>query len=311
MVNNIKFQRDEFIKEIYKAAKKNKKIYFLSADFGAPALDDFRFKLKQQFLHLGICEQNMVDFACGMALEKNKVYIYAMAPFLVLRCLEQHKTTTCLMDANVCSIITGIGLSYANSGPTHYSTEDFACLRSLPNCSIYTASDPATSQLIAKHSLKINSPTFVRLDRKSGKNFKKKTTLEDVQKGYRFIEKNNSSKTLVINQGTIIERSLHVYNELKLSERKNIDILDLIRAKPFPKSLKNIFSRYNKIITIDEQTSQGSLGSLIKENCVNVKKIISLSLSDTFIFENIGREKLLDKYGLSKNIIKNHLKRKR
>ena len=33
------------------------------------------------------------------------------------------------MDANVCSIVTGIGLSYANSGPTHYSTEDFACLR--------------------------------------------------------------------------------------------------------------------------------------------------------------------------------------
>ena len=54
MNKNFLFQRDEFIREIYKTAIKNKKIFFLSADFGAPALDDFRFKLKSQFLHLGI-----------------------------------------------------------------------------------------------------------------------------------------------------------------------------------------------------------------------------------------------------------------
>ena len=97
-----KFQRDEVIKIIYKAAQKNKKIFFLSADFGAPALDNFRFKLKDQFIHLGICEQNMIDFACGMALDGAKVYAYAMAPFLALRCIEQHKTATCLMNLNVC-----------------------------------------------------------------------------------------------------------------------------------------------------------------------------------------------------------------
>ena len=158
MTNNQLFQRDEFIKEIYKSAKKNKKIFFLSADFGAPALDNFRFKLKSQYLHLGICEQNMVDFAAGLALEGNKVYIYAMAPFLSLRCIEQHKTASCLMDLDVCSIITGVGLSYANSGPTHYSTEDFACLRSLPNCEVYTASDPIAAQLIAQQTVLSNKP---------------------------------------------------------------------------------------------------------------------------------------------------------
>ena len=158
MNNNLFFQRDSFIKEIYKAAKKDKDIHFLSADFGAPALDQFRENLKKQFLHLGICEQNMVDFACGLALEDKKVYIYAMAPFLALRCLEQHKTATCLMNLNICSIVTGIGLSYANSGPTHYSTEDFASLRSLPNCSIYTCSDAESAAMVARETLKIKTP---------------------------------------------------------------------------------------------------------------------------------------------------------
>ena len=62
-MGNLSFQRDQFIKVIYQAAKKNKSIYFISIDFGAPALDAFRFKLKKQFIHLGICEQNAIDFA--------------------------------------------------------------------------------------------------------------------------------------------------------------------------------------------------------------------------------------------------------
>ena len=46
MTSNLYYQRDSFISEIYKAAKNNKEIYFLSADFGAPALDQFRENLK-------------------------------------------------------------------------------------------------------------------------------------------------------------------------------------------------------------------------------------------------------------------------
>jgi transketolase len=299
------FQRDEFIKVIYEAAKKNKKIYFLSADFGAPALDDFRHYLKEQFLHLGICEQNMIDFACGMALEGAKVYAYAMAPFLSLRCLEQHKTATCLMNANVCSIVTGIGLSYANSGPTHYSTEDFACLRSLSNCTIYTASDPEAAKLIAKKTLKLKTPVFVRLDRKASNNLSKKLNMDDIKNGFRYLKKSLKPKLTIISHGTIIERALVAAKNIERKHFNLIDVIDLIQSKPFPKKLKNILKKYPEIITIDEQTSEGSLGSLLKENVCHDANIKSLSLPDKFIFENSGREKLLDSNGLSiKNISK-------
>ena len=306
-MNNLQkiFQRDEFIKVIYQAAKKNSKIHFLSADFGAPALDNFRRYLKKQFLHLGICEQNMIDFACGMALEGAKVYAYAMAPFLSLRCLEQHKTATCLMNANVCSIVTGIGLSYANSGPTHYSTEDFACLRSLSNCAIYTASDPDVAKLIAKKTLKLTTPIFVRLDRKASNNLSKKTGIKDINAGFRYLKKSSKNKLLVISHGTIIERALIAEKKLDKKYYNSIDIVDLIQSKPFPKAFKNILKKYSRIMTIDEQTSEGSLGSLIKENIDHYVRFKSISLPDKFIFENSGREKLLDSNGLSiKDILK-------
>jgi transketolase len=310
MTNKSYFQRDEFIKTIYQKAKINKNIHFLSADFGAPALDDFRKNLSSQFLHMGISEQNMVDFACGMSMEGSKVYIYAMAPFLSLRALEQHKTTTCLMNSDVCSIITGIGLSYANAGPTHYSTEDFASLRSLSNCYIYTASDSNVAKLIAKKTLIQKLPTFVRLDRHPTSNFTLKTSINDINRGYRFLKKGSSKdkKLLIIGHGTIINRALEACNKLNITTQKKIDTVDLIRSKPFPLQLKNKINKYKNILTIDEQTSEGSLGSLIMENCDLYKKNIKcMSLPDKFIFENLGRSKLLDKYGLSVTNIKNEI----
>ena len=71
-MQNLEFQRDSFINEIYLSAKKIRIFIFLSADFGAPALDRFRRDLKNQFIHCGISEQNMVNVAAGLALEGKK-----------------------------------------------------------------------------------------------------------------------------------------------------------------------------------------------------------------------------------------------
>ena len=90
---SVKFQRDVFIDEIYEAALKDRDIFFISADFGAPSLDKFRDNLPKQFIHSGISEQHMIDMSAGLALSGKKVYVYAMAPFITLRCLESTMVT--------------------------------------------------------------------------------------------------------------------------------------------------------------------------------------------------------------------------
>ena len=118
--------------------------------------------------------------------------------------------------------------------------------------------------------------------------------------------RNQKLKKLILSQGTIVERTITALNNAKLKKINQFDIIDLIRAKPFPEKLKKILSKYRSILTVDEQTSVGSLESLIKENTSSKQKILPMSLPDKFIFENLGREKLLDKYGLSvENIKKN------
>ena len=112
------FQRDVFIQEITNRLEKDKSIFFLSADFGAPALDILREKFPKNFVHCGISEQAMLDIASGLALEGNKVFVYAMSPFLSLRSIEQAKCGAGLMNLPVCVISVGVGLGYADAGPT-------------------------------------------------------------------------------------------------------------------------------------------------------------------------------------------------
>ena len=74
-------QRDAFIEEITKSLEKDNKIFFLSADFGAAALDDLRKRFSSNFLHCGISEQAMLDdnwdskensrLACQIPISKN------------------------------------------------------------------------------------------------------------------------------------------------------------------------------------------------------------------------------------------------
>src|SRR3989304_9544914 len=157
--------RDVFINEIREAAIKNKNIYFISADLGAKALDRFRAELENQFIHAGISEQNMIDLAAGMTLSGKIVYVYAMAPFVTLRCFEQIKVAIASMGLPLTIIGVGGGESYEDAGPTHYATEDISCMRSLAGVEILTPGDEQSVIQAARLTFARPALRYIRLDR--------------------------------------------------------------------------------------------------------------------------------------------------
>ena len=148
--------RDVFIDEVYKYAKKNKNIYFTTPDMGAPSLDKFREKLPKQFIHAGISEQNMISMAAGLSVQKKNVVCYAMAPFITSRCYEQIKCSISAMNQKVTLVGIGVGLGYADAGPTHYTTEDISTMRVFPNIEILTPADAYSTKVITQECMKKN-----------------------------------------------------------------------------------------------------------------------------------------------------------
>ena len=159
-------QRDAFFSKLFELAKEDKRIVVVTADCGAPALDQWREELPCQFINVGIAEQQMIAMAAGLALEGKRPYCYAIAPFATLRCYEFIRVDVSLMNLPVVIVGVGAGLSYSEAGPTHHATEDIACMRALPNMKI--ASISSNDQI--DEVLATEGPMYVRLDRGDGKN---------------------------------------------------------------------------------------------------------------------------------------------
>ncbi len=298
-------QRDGFIEEISWSLETNNNIFFLSADFGAAALDILRVRYKDNFIHCGISEQNMIDVAVGLALEGKNVFCYAMAPFITLRALEQIKTGPGIMNLPICLISVGIGIGYADSGPTHYATEDFACLRSIIGVNIYTSADTSTARRLAKDLLANPKFAYVRLDRH---NLPEVENVKD-HGAFRVICGKHFgmppiTKIALISHG----KTLHTCAEVVRRVPDRFFAIDLVQSKPFPKALVELLYGTEKIVVVDEQTLAGSLGAAVFEAFSDVRlfpKIINVTLSEKYFFENIGRDGIFQISGLTpENIIK-------
>lgn len=297
----IKSQRDEFIEIIHKRAKKDKNIFILSADFGAPALDGYITELPKQFLHLGISEQNMIDVAIGLALKGKKVFCYAMAPFVSLRCIEQHKTAG-LMNLPIITLVAGVGLSYADAGPTHYATDDYGPLASLIKSNMYTVSDGLVASKLANKLCTKPEYSFVRMDRNPTKNLSKSLPEAEFKKGFRFLSKGSS--TCVISRGYMSFKVNNLFEKNK--NLKEFSHIDLFKSKPLPNNFANVLKKYKKIVVVDEQVERSSLALPLSHYILKNKissKVIFLNLDERYTFENGGRDYLLSINGLSDNKI--------
>ena len=107
----------------------------------------------------------MIDMAAGLSLAGKKVYVYAMAPFISLRCIEQIKCSLAMMHLPVSIISVGGGLSYADAGPTHYSNEDIASIRSLVGIDVISPSDNISANKIVLECINNPKLRFIRLER--------------------------------------------------------------------------------------------------------------------------------------------------
>ena len=291
-------QRDAFIEEVKKRLETDKDIYFLSADFGAAALDSLREMYPDNFIHCGISEQAMLDIATGLALQGKKVFCYAMAPFISLRAIEQIKCGPSMMNLPIAILSVGIGIGYADAGPTHYITEDFACMRSIINLNMYTLADASSARRLANQVLDNPELCYIRFDRHDQPELPVTNFKEDLT--YRLMgDMLTEEKVLLIGSG----KMSHIISEVYQRNQNRVVGVDLIQSKPFPDAVAVFVDHCKGAIVIDEQTPCGSLGAAVLEKLAQAdllnKPVKIITLPEEYLFENGGREYLLKKHGLS------------
>ena len=291
-------QRDALFNTLYEQTLNDKDIVILSADFGAPALDKIVADRKEQFYHLGISEQNLIDVAIGMALKGKKVFTYAMAPFISLRCAEQHKLAA-MMQLPIVNIVAGVGLGYANAGPTHYASEDYSLAVNTIGAEVYTFSDAGQVSLFVEHYLSKPHHCFLRLDREP---LPPIAIASDFDIGFRLVI--GSGKVGIISHGYCVAKIKAIIEKHNLQQK--VTLIDLFHSKPMPKSLQKQLQFFEKLVVVDEQIETSSLGQFLALAISRENPDLgyeTVCLKNEFMFENVGREQLVELSGINEAAI--------
>lgn len=301
-----KFQRDIFIDTLFKYAKNDKKILLLSNDQGAIALDNFREKIPNQYLNVGISEQNIIGVAAGLTKEGFNCFVYSIASFIINRAVEQIKIDLCNMKLPVKIFGVGCGYSYAVDGPTHHATEDIGILNLMPNMQIFSPSDSFSVEKIVKSLIKTSSPAYVRLDREMCPPIYNNSKF-NLKNGFTELVKGN--KYCIISTGKISSTALNISKEMKAFK---LGVIDIYKIKPFSDNFLDTIKKYKKIFCLEEHNEVGGIGSIIS-NFVHEKKmkidVIKLSLKQETIFgygsrHLLHKKNLIDRQQVKKIILK-------
>lgn len=308
-----KVMRDVLIGKIHEKMLTDDNIFFLSADFGSPALDKLRAECGKRFINVGIAEQNLVNIATGLALEGYTVYAYAIAPFLTMRAYEQIRNISLLSqikEININLIGVGIGLSYDVTGPTHHCFEDVSIMRVLPNFVLFSPCDYVTTEKLVAYTLNVKKPKYIRLDGKAQPVVYKNNNCLDIEKG--FFELKQGEDIVIVSTGFMTHQALKVAEEF-FKEEIVVGIVDVFLLKPVDEHLLyNTLSKYKHIITMEEAfINRGGLDGII-ENILRENKstaeLTKLGFGNNYVFEVGNREYLHTVSGLSIKSIVNTIK---
>ena len=114
-----------FSQMILEEAKKDKDIVVVCTDSrGSAKLGAYPDEVPDQFVEMGIAEQNSVTVSAGMAYMGKKVFTIGPASFYSMRSAEQVKVDVAYSHNNVTVIGISGGISYGALGATHHSLQD-------------------------------------------------------------------------------------------------------------------------------------------------------------------------------------------
>ncbi|MDR1656437.1 MAG: transketolase [Deltaproteobacteria bacterium] len=265
-------------------AREHSDLMVLTADLALlSGLGKFQSQYPDQLLNLGIAEQNMLGVASGLAKEGNCVFVTTYATFLTMRAYEQIRDNLGYMQFNVKLVGASAGLAMGMSGNTHYAIEDLAIMRVVPNMTVLSPADAGEALKMAQAVCDIDGPVYIRLT--GGLNCPVVYKEEFDFKIGRAQVLTEGSDLALIACGTMVAEALKAA-ELLRARGLEVTVINMHTVKPLDTEiLDRVFAAHRAVVTIEEHSCLGGLGSAIAEYRCSFKSVAPLliiGLPDAF-----------------------------
>jgi transketolase len=248
--------RKEFSQWIEQFGRREERCIFLTGDLGFAALENVQAALGPRFVNMGVCEQNMVSVAAGLAQQGLLPLCYSIAPFAVFRPYEQIRLDVALHGMPVKIVGNGGGYGYGIMGASHHALEDLAVLSCLPNfhCVVPLSNEdvPGACEALFQHQ----GPAYLRLG--FGAWPKTLDALPDFSPIRQIVfSRNGPPRLTIVGIGPVLLNTLPWV--------ANLDGVDLFVVSQLPlaelsQSLSQSVATSGQLFVIEEHAARGGLG---------------------------------------------------
>lgn len=291
--------RQAICEVLMEKAKEDKNIIVLCSDSrGSASLAPFANAYPEQFVEVGIAEQNLVSIAAGLAKCGKKSFAASPACFLSTRSYEQVKVDCAYSNTNVTLIGISGGISYGALGMSHHSAQDIAAMSAIPNMRVYLPSDRFQTACLIENLLKDEKPAYVRVGRNAVEDIYTEDNCPfEMDKATTVCE---GTDVVIIACGEMVKPSMDAAILLK-GQGISATVLDMFCVKPFDKeAVVNAAQNVKLVVTVEEHAPFGGLGSMVSQAVGSEcpKKVVNLALPDAPVITGTSKE-VFDYYGLN------------
>ncbi|MBN1971300.1 MAG: 1-deoxy-D-xylulose-5-phosphate synthase [Candidatus Delongbacteria bacterium] len=276
--------QDVFGETLVRLAEKDKRVIAITAAMkDGTGLNNFAEKFPDRFFDVGIAEGHAVTFAAAMSMKGLKPFVTIYSTFMQ-RAFDHIIHDCAIQELDMVFAMDRAGL-VGEDGPTHHGTFDMSFMRIIPNLIIMAPADEDELADMMFTATKEKGLFSIRYPRGAGMNkpVKEVSELIEIGKSIRVFDGN---KIAILAIGKMVEHSIKAIELLKGCDITPA-LYNMRFIKPLDtKQIDEIMSKFDIIITIEENNLPGGFGSAVLEY-TNSKKysgaVHRIGIPDKFV----------------------------
>ena len=295
--------RDGFGDEIVALGKENRNILVVDADIGKSCKTGaFRKELPEQYLNVGIAEQNCAGVAAGLATCGKIPFVVTYAAFGSMRMCEMIRQEIAYPRLNVKIACSHGGVTPANDGASHQAIEDMGILATIPNMTVIMPADYQSARKLVRAAAEYEGPVYLRFTRDAIPEIYNENTVFEIGKAHQL---SDGRDVAIIANGDTVRLAVQAAEELAV-KGVQARVLDMHTIKPLDvEAVTACVNDIGKIVTVEDHNIINGLGSAVACVAAEMGKgtVRRIGIQDQF-GQSAPYERLLEMNGVTvENIV--------
>jgi 1-deoxy-D-xylulose-5-phosphate synthase len=284
--------QDVFGHTIVELAEKNDKIMGVTPAMPSGcSLNIMMAAMPKRAFDVGIAEQHAVTFSAGLATQGMVPFCNIYSSFMQ-RAYDQVLHDVAIQNLNVVFCLDRGGFVGAD-GATHHGAYDLAYMRCIPNMIVSAPmNESELRNLMYTSQLENKGPFSIRYPRGNGVMLEWKTPMKEIKVGTGR-KLTNGEDLAILTIGHPGNFAVEAITELK-EKGLSVAHYDMRFVKPIDEvMLHEVFSKFKKVITIEDGCLMGGFGSAVVEFMADHNysaQVVRLGIPDKYVHHGTQKE---------------------